>query len=98
MPTLIKAFHNNTRLEFDQGTFDAWCVYFVRPNGTRVAPKDTQYFQHLKVLGEKYGHARLYADFVRIYDLTTALLDPEVLSLITTIARNTDPLARLAND
>ncbi|MEM7537007.1 MAG: hypothetical protein AAF639_32835 [Chloroflexota bacterium] len=86
MPTLIKVFNNNTRLEFDQGTFDAWCIYFVRPDGTRVAPKDVQYFAHLQRLGERYGKERLYADFVQIYESTTAWLDPDVLSLITTIA------------
>ena len=79
---LIKSFSNGSRLEFDQGGFDAWCVYFVRPDGSRTAPKDIDYFRQLQQLGDHWGRERLYADFVRIYDSTTASLDRPVLDLI----------------
>ena len=83
---LIKSFSNGSRLEFDQGGFDAWCVYFVRPDGSRTAPKDIDYFRQLQQLGDHWGRERLYADFVRIYDLTTAILDTRVLDLISVLS------------
>ncbi|MDN3585927.1 hypothetical protein QWY86_04565 [Pedobacter aquatilis] len=41
MPTIIKVLPNNTRIEFDKGTFDDCCVYISKPNERRYAPLDT---------------------------------------------------------
>ena len=56
MPTLIKNVRNRNVIEFDQGSFDSWCVYLTRPGQPRYAPRDTEYFANLKQLGNIHGY------------------------------------------
>lgn len=78
----IKQLHNGSNVIFDQGRFDAWCVYIVAVDGHRVAPSDVVYFSDLKMLNERYGNNKVYLDFVKIYLQTGSTIDENVLLLI----------------
>ena len=78
MPQKINIFSNDGFIEFDAGSFDNWCVYITKPGGERFAPTDVQYFSRLKKLGEKYGHRKIYDDFVVIFNRTFKNIDPAV--------------------
>jgi len=86
MAVLVKNVNNRNIIEFDNGSFDAWCVYLTRNKQMRYAPKDTEYFSRLYLLGFKYGHQKIYDDFVLYYKRTNQHLDVDVLKLITEIA------------
>lgn len=83
---LIKIFSDNSRLEFDNGRFDEWCIYVYRLKESRKAIKDLEIFAALSELGERIGSIQLYRDFLSIYQQTTALIDPIVLQLTTELA------------
>jgi len=85
MVTLIKALKNNRKVVFDSGAFDAWCVYVVENDGRRNAPQDNKYFFDLQVISQKYANNKVYADFVKVYDLTTATIEENILLLIDDI-------------
>lgn len=86
MAQFIKNIKGRNLIEFDQGTFDLWCVYLTRGNNPRFAPKDIEYFSILHDLGKIYGENRIYTDFVEFYNLTNRSLDNRVLSLISSIS------------
>lgn len=44
---IIKEFKDESFLEYDRGSFDAWCVYYTNTQGIRKAPKDIDYFKNL---------------------------------------------------
>ena len=88
MGQLIKTFSDGSFLEYDRGSFDAWCVYLTRPDVERYAPRDFQYFQRLIQYGEKYGAKKVYDDFVSIYELTTNQMEASVLDKIEEIAKD----------
>lgn len=88
MGQLIKTFSDGSFLEYDRGSFDAWCVYLTRPDVERYAPRDFQYFQRLIQYGEKYGAQKVYDDFVSIYELTTKQMEASVLDKIEVIAKD----------
>jgi len=87
MPTHIKTLLNGSRVEFDIGSFDAWCVYVTPPGGVRFAPTDVQYFSRLQALGEIHGHEKIYNDFISFYNATNARLDTQLTDKITAIAQ-----------
>lgn len=82
---LIKAFSDGSQLEFDNGRFDAWCIY-MRCGKQRYAPRDSDYFQRLQALAQPHGAEKIYADFVQIYQVTHARLNPKVLDGIGRLA------------
>ena len=86
MGTALKTFCDGSSLEFDRGSFDDWCVYLRRPDGTRRAPKDEDYFRMLAYFAREYGAPRVYADFVSLYDQTGKDVDPAVLDACADIA------------
>lgn len=88
MPTLVKNVRNRNIVEFDKGVFDEWCVYLTRPREIRYAPKDTEYFLRMKQVGNKYGHQKIYNDFVKYYTPTNKNIDTNILNLITDITNN----------
>jgi hypothetical protein len=88
MPTLIKIFPDGTILEFDNGSFDGWCVYVTPKDASRFAPKDVEYFAELARLGTKYGHTKLYTDFMLIFERTTKNIDRSVLDEISLLSKN----------
>lgn len=76
---VIHVFHDGRRLEFDQGRFDAWCIYLVAPTGRRTVPRDADYFTDLAALTQRHPADQLYADFVAVYAATTPAIAPAVL-------------------
>jgi len=86
MPTLIKNVRDRNLVEFDSGSFDSWCVYLTRPGQFRYAPKDTEYFTKLKLLGNVHSSQKIYNDFVTFYTPTNRNIDTNVLNLITSLA------------
>jgi len=83
MSRLIKNVRSRNVVEFDNGSFDNWCVYLTRPGQKRYAPRDTEYFSKLRQLGNIYGHQKIYNDFVIYYTHTNRNIDADVLDLIT---------------
>lgn len=86
MGQVIKRFSDGSFLEYDKGSFDNWCVYLTRPDGSRTPPRDRDYFSALKSLADKYGAGRVYGDYVRVYDLTGKQIEASTLKTITDIA------------
>lgn len=64
----IKRFSDGSLLEYNQGKFDAWCVFLTRPNVTKRAPLDVHYFSQIVEYGNAYSTQKIYADFVKVYD------------------------------
>jgi chorismate mutase len=85
MSTTIKEFPDGTKLEFDKGKIDDWCVYRLQ-GGRRTAPKDIEYFGRLQQLSAVHGADNIYADFVKIYDVTDSQVNQSVLNEITQLA------------
>jgi hypothetical protein len=85
-PRIVKVFTDGTRLEFDEGKFDSWCVYMVNPDGSRRPPLDTEYFKTLLDLGYKHGKEKVYKDFVRVYEATDHNVSGNALQIIEDIA------------
>ncbi|WP_127165369.1 hypothetical protein [Veillonella sp. CHU732] len=79
-------FKNGVYLEFDQGSFDNWCVYLTDAEGNRSAPRDTDYFTLLKEFSKKYGAEQIYKDFVSFYEITGKETDPEVFESINKLS------------
>src|SRR5690349_2622262 len=85
MPVLIKQTSSYT-IEFDNGSFDEWCVYLTTIDRPRYAPKDIDYFNRLQQLGVIYGHAKIFNDFIRFYIITGKQINDDILTLINTIS------------
>jgi len=83
---IIKCFPDKSIIERDRGTFDEWCIYLIRPQIKRYAPKDIDYFQRLIELSQYYSAQKIYEDFVKIYEITNTETSPHVLEFITEIA------------
>lgn len=88
MGQLIKQFLDGSFLEYDRGKFDSWCIYFTKSNGNRCPPRDVDYFNELKSFAGVYGIQKVYDDYVRVYDMTGASVDRDVLNSISTIANS----------
>lgn len=91
MPRHIKTFSDGTSLEYDRGNFDHWCVYHRTPGLGRRAPYDVEYFDALRVLARSHSADRVYADFVGVYEKTTADLDGALLAHIEQVAEGYGP-------
>lgn len=89
MGRLIKKFPNGAFLEYDNGSFDSWCIYYVS-GALRKAPKDAKYFERLAQLGKTYGVKRVYGDFVWLYQRTGKAVDGRVLESISRMAASYD--------
>jgi len=82
----IKSFSDGSFLEYDRGSFDDWCVYLTKSDGSRKPPRDVDYFSQLKSLAGKYGAQKIYKDYVRVYDLTGKQIERASLIAISQIA------------
>jgi hypothetical protein len=87
MKQLVSIINNFTKIEFDKGSFDSWCVFLTTPEKARYAPKDTEYFTFLKEMASKYGVKKVYSDFKKIYHKTTSALKPEIFEIISGISK-----------
>ena len=86
MSRLIKKFSDGSLLEYDNGSFDEWCIYFTSPNQPRAAIKDIEIFTQLDRLGQKINSIQLYRNFLSVYRQTSATIDQAVLRLIDELA------------
>ena len=88
MGKMIKEFNDGSYLEYDRGSFDDWCVYLTKTDGTRKPPRDTDCFQQLKELSNTYGSDRVYEDYVKVYELTGKSVEDNVLNQISEISND----------
>ena len=86
MGQFIKAFSDSSYIEYDRGTFDDWCVFYVNRNGHRRPPRDVEYFNKLVELSQKYGSERVYYDFTKVYMWTDKNLSQSTLKFITELS------------
>lgn len=82
----IKRFSDGTLLEVDKGKFDNNCVYITRPGKERYAPRDEDYFSFFIEKSAQYTPEKIYSDFVKIYNRTTARIDGRLLDDIDRIS------------
>ena len=68
----VMTFPNGSHLDFGWGSFDGWCVFFSDGRRAPTAPRDLDYFKEIRDMAVLYGRERVYSDFVRVYDATTA--------------------------
>lgn len=80
---IVKTFEDNSKVGFDSGKFDDWCVYYIYPNGSRKAPRDVDYFSFIKRLDESYGSDIVYNLIYEIFKKTTNKVDMQILEYIT---------------
>jgi hypothetical protein len=78
----IWTFSDGYALEFDRGQFDEWCVYEIAPDGSRIAPRDVDYFRDLLDLSTAFGKVRVYEDFVRVFDASKGKVDKDSLEVV----------------
>lgn len=75
-------FKDKEQIFFATGKIDAWCVYRQKPDGKRLAPRDTDYFQDLSLLANKYEPHLVYKFFLTIYEATDKKVQKSVLETI----------------
>lgn len=86
MGQCIRKFSDGSSLEYDNGSFDCWCVYIIKPDGSRIPPTDVVCFSLLKRLSKKFEPKMLYDDYVAVYDLIGQSVDDSVLGKIADIS------------
>ena len=69
---IAKSFSDGTALGWDKGKMDDWCVYMIDVGGSSTPPRDVDYFSELLMFADKYGHRRVYDDFVKMYDVISS--------------------------
>ena len=84
---VVKTFSDKSKIGYDQGSFDSWCIYIEPPDGFRKPPKDVEYFSRLENYGEKYGVEKVYNDLLEIFNFTGTEVKESQLSRITEISR-----------
>src|SRR6056297_3144843 len=84
MMKLISSF-DRYKIFYNRGVFDDWCVYIKESHRT-FAPTDETYFSRLQSLSGKHTAEQLYADFVKIYDITSHEINQEAIHLIAKIS------------
>ena len=74
-------------IEYDNGSFDEWCVYLVKENGERHAFRDIEYFNLLEQFGLIYGQEKVYNDFVDIYNNSSTSISDITINKISKLAK-----------
>ena len=90
---IIKQFIDGSKLEYDKGNFDDWCVYYTDSSGNRKPPRDIEYFEFLCNLANQFTVEKVYSDYVQIYNWTKKELNPNVLDSITKLSASYDDKA-----
>ena len=85
MERLIAQINPTTKIIYDKGRFDDWCVYLME-KGKRTAPRDIDCFIQIQKLSKKYSNAQLYKLFLIIYRHTYSSIDLKVIEIIKNIA------------
>jgi hypothetical protein len=84
---IITKFDDNSHLEYAQGSFDNWCIYYVGIN-YRFAIKDLDTFIQLRKCTLFVPAKLLYQDFVGIYCKTTSSFESEILDQIKLVSKS----------
>ena len=84
---VVKTFSDKSRIGYDQGSFDGWCIYMETVDGSRKPPTDVEYFSRLETYGEKYGTDKVYDDLLEIFKFTGTEVKESQLSRITDISK-----------
>lgn len=72
----------NTKVIFDKGRFDDYCVYICKQN-LQTAPRDIDYFTFFKKLQNQHSNdIDIYLDYVSIYNRTNQNFDQNVITHI----------------
>lgn len=87
MAVFLRAFFDKSKLIFDEGKFDRWCVYLIFPNGNKTAPKDIFYFTKILRIAKIFGHETIYNDFILIYELTDSSVNLNIFDKIDNLAK-----------
>jgi len=61
-------------------------VYYTNAAGIRKPPKDTDYFEFLLNLTNKYSVEKVYSDYVQVYNWTGKQPSQDVLNRISTLS------------
>lgn len=69
MSRKIRDFNDGIYIEYSNGSFDSWLVSICAPDGTKIPPKDEDYFNALISLAKIKTNKEVYDDFVLVYDL-----------------------------
>lgn len=83
----VKEYEDGSFLEYGEGRFDNWCVYYTDDKGKKTAPKDKDYFKDLYDFSRKYGNKKMYLDYVKIYNETNSYIEEKTISHIELISR-----------
>ena len=84
---VVKTFSDKSRIGYDQGSFDEWCIYIETVDGSRKPPTDVEYFSRLEAYSEKYGTEKVYNDLLEIFKFTGTEVKESQLSRITDISK-----------
>jgi len=90
MKRLIAQLNPTTKIIYDQGKFDNWCVYLIE-NSKKYAPTDADCFKEILNLSKKYSSEQLYKLFLIIYRHTHLSIDLKVMEIIRNIADSFQP-------
>ena len=81
----VKLKYSDSKIIFEQGKFDDFCVYIVKEGKNNNPPKDVDYFSFFKKLNSDHEELDVYKDFVKIYEHTGKSIEDKVLNIIDSI-------------
>lgn len=79
--------HSDSKVIFERGRFDDFCVYIVK-NDNRKAPTDVAYFDFFKKINDENQNLEVYNDFVTVYEETSNIVEQNTLGIIDDIVIN----------
>lgn len=80
--------HSDSKVIFEKGSFDDFCVYVVKKGHKNNPPKDVDYFSFFKKLDSDYKELGVYDSFIKVYENTGKSIQQETLSIIDRIVLN----------
>lgn len=82
--------HSDSKIIFERGRFDDFCVYVVKKGQKNNPPKDVDYFNFFKRLNSEHTELNVYDSFVKIYENTGKHIEEETLIIIDNIVSESD--------
>ncbi len=83
---IISTLDNGTKIFFDKGRFDLWCVYVKTKNDKVFIPLDKDYFLFFQKLSNEYSSEKVYNDFLLIYKTVSNSINNDTLKMIKKIS------------
>ncbi len=74
-------FSDGSYIEYRQGRFDKWCIYYDSLKEFRGYPRDVEYFAWFKFLYKETP--QIYKDYLWIYQNTTKDFNPEICNMVS---------------